>query len=64
MYQYINELNKEDSIYTSYLKELKKLINLETSPYFGRVDFTEMGKKPETLYIGLNSLVGDKIWDI
>ncbi len=36
-------------------KQLSTLKRLEKKPYFARVDFEEVGEKPETIYIGLGS---------
>lgn len=38
---------------------LKHMTMLSSSPYFGRIDFSELGSEEERVYIGLHGLFGD-----
>lgn len=58
LYQFINNNRcqlKGKNAWQHSSKQLSTLKRLEKKPYFARVDFEEVGEKPETIYIGLGS---------
>lgn len=48
-------LSEREHAWQHSAKQLDTIERLEKKPYFARVDFTEKGSKPETIYIGLGS---------
>lgn len=48
-------LSEREHAWQHSAKQLDTIERLEKKPYFARVDFTEEGSKPETIYIGLGS---------
>lgn len=48
-------LSEREHAWQHSAKQLNTIERLEKKPYFARVDFTEKGSKPETIYIGLGS---------
>lgn len=48
-------LSEREHAWQHSAKQLDTVERLEKRPYFARVDFTEQGSKPETIYIGLGS---------
>src|SRR5690625_6239540 len=52
-------LSERERTHGQLHKQLKRLEQLEDSPYFGRIDFKEDGEKPEQIYIGRASLMDE-----
>lgn len=53
-----NELHVKQTIFHSMERKHKELVKAKDKPYFGRIDFKELGKDEyETFYIGKTSLV-------
>lgn len=50
-------LSERERTHGQVHKQLKRLEQLEDSPYFGRIDFKEDGEKTEQIYIGRASLM-------
>ncbi|KFZ40869.1 hypothetical protein [Thermoactinomyces sp. Gus2-1] len=40
-------------------KQVQLLKKMKSSPYFGRIDFTEHGEEKESIYLGIASLVDE-----
>ncbi|MFT0801313.1 RNA polymerase recycling motor HelD [Bacillus swezeyi] len=54
-------LSERERSHKQFYSQLKKLLKVKDSPYFGRVDFLEDGdEKAESVYIGLGSLMDEK----
>ncbi|MBM4763452.1 RNA polymerase recycling motor HelD [Bacillus sp. B15-48] len=54
-------LSERERSHTQMDKQIKTLMRLKNSPYFGRIDFTETGEKlSESIYIGIASLMDEK----
>ncbi|MDQ0257010.1 DNA helicase-2/ATP-dependent DNA helicase PcrA [Evansella vedderi] len=54
-------LSERERTHKHFYKQMKNLERLKDSPYFGRIDFLEDGEKqPETVYIGIASLMDEK----
>lgn len=65
MSQYLEELNRRTASYIAGTNEIQKLEKMLDSPYFARVDFTEMeDEEKEKIYIGRYSLIDDDTHDI
>src|SRR5699024_4052863 len=57
MKQQAELLSDQERTHGQIYKQLEALRRLETTPYFGRIDFHEdMEKHPEEIYIGVGSL--------
>ncbi len=41
-------------------KQVQLLKKMKSSPYFGRIDFTEHGEEKESIYLGIASLVDEQ----
>ncbi|MGS0933448.1 RNA polymerase recycling motor HelD [Bacillus velezensis] len=53
-------LSERERTHRLQYRQLQKIQKLKTSPYFGRVDFTEKGESSsERIYIGLTSLMDE-----
>jgi DNA helicase-2/ATP-dependent DNA helicase PcrA len=57
---FAEEVSRHERQYVESSEEIKKLGKMLESPYFARIDFTETGCEPETIYIGRHSLFDDK----
>src|SRR5699024_9779755 len=58
MKQQAELLSDQERTHGQIYKQLEALRRLETTPYFGRIDFHEdMEKHPEEIYIGVGSLM-------
>ena len=65
MNQYLSEVNRETSDYTSIQKRIDRYSKMLKSPYFGRFDFVEEGfNDVEKIYIGLYNLMDSKTDEI
>lgn len=65
MNQYLNEVNLQTRDYLSTEKRIYRYNKMITSPYFGRIDFTEDGYgSSDKIYIGLYNLMNTKTDDI
>lgn len=53
-------LKERDNAWQVNDRELATLKRLHVHPYFARVDFTEPGEDPESIYIGLASFMDDQ----
>ncbi|MFN2744257.1 RNA polymerase recycling motor HelD [Bacillus sp. z60-18] len=54
-------LSERERSHKQFYSQLKKLLKVKESPYFGRVDFLEDGEEQvESVYIGLSSLMDEK----
>ncbi|WOV60121.1 RNA polymerase recycling motor HelD [Bacillus sp. KICET-3] len=54
-------LSERERSHQQFYSQLKRLLKVKDSPYFGRVDFLEEGEqKAEAVYIGLSSLMDEK----
>lgn len=51
-----NELVTKNTLFNSKTRKLNLLITAKDKPYFGRIDFEELGKDEETFYIGKTSV--------
>lgn len=59
--QYMDVLRQESQNYEIARRQLSKLEQLERSPYFGRIDFTETGlPDTEKIYIGITSFFDER----
>lgn len=64
MRQQAEVLSERERSHRHARKQLKTLIRLEQSPYFGRIDFLEDGeKKAERIYVGIGSLLAENEMD-
>lgn len=52
-------LSEREHAWQHSAKQLDTIERLKTRPYFARVDFTESGSEPETIYIGLGSFADE-----
>lgn len=65
MSQYLEELNMRTASYLAGTNEIQKLENMQDSPYFARVDFSESeDDEKEKIYIGRYSLIDDDTHNI
>lgn len=57
---HLDEMQRQESRQFFYQRMLRKLKKMALSPYFGRIDFLENGRKAdEKIYIGIASLVDE-----
>ncbi|MGL4847999.1 MAG: HelD family protein [Clostridium sp.] len=58
--QHFNQsLAMQEKIYVKNREKIKILRNQLNAPYFSRIDFKEEGEKPESIYIGVSSVMED-----
>ncbi|NPC94154.1 AAA family ATPase [Bacillus sp. WMMC1349] len=54
-------LSERERSHKQFYSQVKKLLKIKESPYFGRIDFLEeVTEKTESIYIGLSSLMDEK----
>ncbi|MFA9557557.1 RNA polymerase recycling motor HelD [Evansella sp. AB-rgal1] len=59
--QQVELLAERERTHKQFYSQMKSLLRLKSSPYFGRVDFLEDGDRHvEPIYIGLSSLMDEK----
>lgn len=64
MKQQAEVLSERERSHRHAEEQLKTLLKLEHSPYFGRIDFVEQGQaKPEPIYLGVGSLLDESGYD-
>lgn len=59
MKQQAELLSERERSYTVMAQQIKMLHKLEQTPYFGRIDVSEEGGSPESIYLGVGSLLDD-----
>ena len=58
--QHFNQnLAMQEKLYLNNIEKIKTLRNQLNSPYFARIDFKEEGESPESIYIGIASVIKD-----
>jgi len=62
--QYIGLLKQNISWSKQTMKDIIRLDRQLSSPYFGRIDFSQAGSNPQTIYIGINSLTDEDTMEI
>lgn len=62
--QYLVERQRQVILYQQAKDQLQKLEKIKISPYFGRVDFLEVGKdRSERVYIGISTVIDEQTWE-